>query len=252
MSTISIAGKQVYYEIHGEGIPLIMIHGSLCRHHLWQQQESLAEDAQLVLLDLPGHGESEPLDGAITVPRLADTVARVIERLELGEVVPVGHSLGGAIAIQLALHHPHLIKGLVLIGTGAKLGVLPAILEGLQADYQAAINLSIGKLGFAPNADSMVIKQVKSECLLCNPRIGYLDFAACNEFDMRNRIQEIKVSTLVLVGNDDKLTPVKWSQYLADHIPTSTLQVIEAAGHFVMVEQPSQLNEAIASFLKSL
>ena len=252
MPTISIAGKQMYYEIHGEGTPLIMLHGSLCRHLLWKSQRALAEQTQLVLLDLPGHGESEPLEGAITVSRLAETVAHVIDELKLQEAVPVGHSLGGAIAIQLALSHPHMVKGLVLIGTGAKLGVLPAILGGLQTDFQASINLSIGQLGFSPKANPNVIEQVKSECLNCDPRIGYLDFAACNDFDMRSRIQEIKVPTLVLIGNDDQLTPVKWSQYLADHIPNSTLLVIKDAGHFIMVEQPSQLNKAIAAFLKSL
>jgi pimeloyl-ACP methyl ester carboxylesterase len=252
MPIISIAGKQVYYEIHGDGIPLVMIHGSLCRHHLWHHQQPLSKQAQLVLLDLPGHGESEPLDGVITVHRLADTVAEFVEKLELGQFVPVGHSLGGAIAIQLALSYPHMIRGLVLVGTGAKLGVLPAILEGLQSDYPAAINLTIGQLGFAPKADSKVIEEVKLECLRCNPRIGYLDFVACNEFDMRTRIPEIKVPTLILVGNNDQLTPVKWSQYLANNIPTSTLQIIKDAGHFVMTEQPSQLNKAITSFLKSL
>ena len=252
MSTITISGKQVYYETRGEGIPLIMIHGSLCRHHIWQNQRPLADQAQLVLLDLPGHGKSDPLDGAITVSRLANTVAHVVEELMLGEVVPVGHSLGGAIAIQLALNHPNLIKGLILVGTGAKLGVLPAILEGLQTDFQAAINLSIGQLGFAPKVESKIIKQIKSECLSCDPRIGYLDFVACNDFDVRNRIQEIKAPTLVLVGNDDQLTPVKWSQFLVNHIPISTLQIIKDAGHFVMAEQPSQLNAAISSFLKTL
>jgi pimeloyl-ACP methyl ester carboxylesterase len=69
---------------------------------------------------------------------------------------------------------------------------------------------------------------------------------------MRTRIPEIKVPTLILVGNNDQLTPVKWSQYLANNIPTSTLQIIKDAGHFVMTEQPSQLNKAITSFLKSL
>ncbi|MHA2405565.1 MAG: alpha/beta fold hydrolase [Candidatus Hermodarchaeia archaeon] len=252
MPTISIKGKQIYYEINGEGIPLVMIHGSLCRHFLWKQQQSLSEVAKLVLLDLPGHGESEPLEGRVTIRELAELVANIVEGLGLTEVVPVGHSLGGGIAIQLALNHPHLLKGLVLAGTGAKLGVLPAILEGLQTDFQVAIDLAIGQLGFASNTSSKVIEQVKSECLRCDPNIGYSDFAACNDFDERNRIQEITVPTLVLVGDQDQLTPIKWSQYLADKIPTSTLRIIKGAGHFVMAEQPRQFNLAIASFVKSL
>ncbi|MFX1581501.1 MAG: alpha/beta fold hydrolase [Promethearchaeota archaeon] len=229
-----------------------MIHGSLYRHRLWDQQYSLANEARLILLDLPGHGGSDPLEGEITVPYFATIVAQFIQELGMERVVPVGHSLGGAITLQLALDFPELLQGLILIGTGAKLGVLPAILQGLKTDFKTGIDLAIGHLAFAPGADSKLVELSKTECQSCDPDVGYADFVACNQFDIREKVQTIEVPTLVIVGQEDQMTPVKWSQFLADTIPNAELCVIEQAGHLVMLEQPFKVNQAISAFLKTL
>ncbi len=251
MSKLKIDGKQLYYQIRGDGVPLIMLHGSLCRHRLWDQQRILANQVQIVLLDLPGHGESESLDDEISVSRFANVIAKFIELLGLRTVVPVGHSLGGAIAIQLALDYPRLLRGLILVGTGAKLGVLPAILEGLETQFEAVIDLTIGQLGFASGVNPKLVELAKAECLRCKPAIGHADFVACNDFDVRDRIHEIKVPTLVVVGEEDRLTPVKWAQYLADNIRHAQLKIIAGAGHLVMLEQPTKFNKAVNSFLQT-
>ncbi len=252
MTYITLSGKQINYEDLGDGLPLVMIHGSLCRHRLWDQQRALSKEARLILLDLPGHGESDPLEGAITIPRFANIVAQLIHALGIEWMVPVGHSLGGAIALQLALDFPDLLQGLILIGTGAKLGVLPAILEGLKTDFQTGIDLTIGHLAFAPGADPKLVELSKVEFQSCNPDVGYADFVACNQFDIREQVQAIEVPTLVIVGREDQLTPVKWSKFLADSMPTAELCIIEQAGHLVMLEQPLKVNQVISAFLNTL
>lgn len=252
MPKLAIENKQLNYHIQGNGIPLVMIHGSLCRHRLWDEQLTLTNHAQLVRLDLPGHGESEPLDGVITIERFARIVAQLVQKLGLKTVVAVGHSLGGAVALQLALDYSSLLKGLILIGTGAKLGVLPAILEGLRTDFSRGVELSIGQLGFAEGASPNSVEFAKTECLRCDSKIGYWDFVACNAFDMRNRIHEVALPTLVLVGDEDQLTPVKWAEYLADKITNAQLKVISQAGHFVMLERPDEVNQAIIDYLQQL
>jgi pimeloyl-ACP methyl ester carboxylesterase len=228
-----------------------MIHGSLCRHRLWDQQRSLASYAWLIMLDLPGHGESEPLTGPITISKFASIVAQLIRQLKLKDVILMGHSLGGAIALQLTLDYSELVKALILVGTGAKLGVLPAILEGLRTQYTMGIELTIGQLGFASEPNPILVELVKTECLRCDPAVGYSDFFACNNFDVRDRIHQITVPTLVMVGDEDQLTPVKWSQYLATNIPNAKLKIIAQAGHLVMLEQPAKFNQAIISFLRA-
>jgi len=252
MSTILIDGKEIFYEVLGAGPSLLMIHGSFSTHHLWDNQHPLTKHSQLVLLDLPGHGASDPLDGEITVQRFVKILARFIEELELQKVVPVGHSLGGAIALQLALDYPILLGGIVLVGSGAKLGVLPATLEGLRTDFSTGVDLVISQMGFASKADPQQVTLVKEEAKRCNPKIGYADFFACSQFDIRDRIPEIQVPTLVLVGDQDQLTPVKWSNWLAANIEKAELEIIPQAGHYVMIEQPVQVNQAITSFINKI
>ncbi|MFX1300159.1 MAG: alpha/beta fold hydrolase, partial [Promethearchaeota archaeon] len=229
----TINGKQVYYDIKGQGTPILMIHGSMSTHRVWDKQRILAKKYTLLFLDLPGHGQSEPLEGEITVQRFAGIVAQLIQKIVHKGVVVIGHSLGGAITLQLAFDHASLLDGLVLVGTGAKLGVLPAILEGLRTNYQAGIELATGQMAFAKGADLALVERCKDECLRCPQEVGYNDFVACNNFDVRERLSEIKVPSLVVVGDEDKLTPVKWSQYLAAHLQNAKLTVIELAGHMV-------------------
>ena len=245
----TINGKQIYYDIQGQGTPILMIHGSMSSHRVWDKQRVLANKYALLFLDLPGHGQSEPLEGDITVQRFAGIVVQLIRKIGHKGVFVMGHSLGGAIALQLALDHASILSGLVLVGTGAKLGVLPAILEGLRTDYQTGIELATGQMAFAEGTDLALVERSKEECLLCPQEVGYNDFVACNNFDVRERLGEIRVPSLVVVGDEDKLTPVKWSQYLADHILDAEMTIIEHAGHMVMLEQPEKLNQAIDTFL---
>ncbi len=244
-----IDGKQLFYDIHGQGTPVLMIHGSMSTHRVWDKQRVLAKKYALLFIDLPGHGQSEPLEGDITVQRFAGIIAQLLQKIGYKGVFLMGHSLGGAIALQLALDHASRLGGLMLVGTGAKMGVLPAILEGLRTDYRAGIELATGQMAFAEGADQVLVERSKEECLRCPQEVGYNDFVACNNFDVRERLGEIRVPSLVVVGAEDKLTPVKWSQYLADHLQNAELTIIERAGHMVMLEQSEKLNQAIDAFL---
>ncbi|MHA1208801.1 MAG: alpha/beta fold hydrolase [Candidatus Freyarchaeota archaeon] len=252
MPFLVIRGKKISYESEGEGLPVVFIHGSMGSRLSWAFQKQLSKGYRLILLDLPGHGESEPLDEEVSVKLYADYVAEFAKGLGIEKMVAVGHSLGGAICIQLALDYPEILMAVVLIGTGAKLGVLPSILESLRTNYEESIELAIGNMAFAENADPEIVEMAKIECLKCRQEVAYSDFLACNNFDVRDRISEISIPTLIIVGNEDKLTPLKWSQYLNEKISNSSLKVIENAGHMVMIEQPEELNKAILAFLKDL
>jgi pimeloyl-ACP methyl ester carboxylesterase len=247
-----VKGRRIYYESKGNGSPLVLVHGSMGSHRSWDLQRQLSKAHRVILVDLPGHGQSDSLDEPITVKLLADYMAASIKGLGVGPAVLVGHSLGGAICIQLALDSPALVRALVLVGTGAKLGVLPVILEGLKTDFKASVDLAIGSMAFASGANAEIIERSKSETLKCRPEVAYADFVACNNFDVRERVSSMKAPTLIIVGADDRLTPVKWSQFLNDKIPGSSLHVIANAGHMVMLEQPQEVNRTILTFLRGL
>lgn len=252
MPSSVVNGKGVYYQSRGNRSPLVFVHGSMGSHRTWDLQRQLSKAHRVILLDLPAHGQSDPLDEPITVKLLADHVAAFVKGLAAGAVVLVGHSLGGAICIQLALEYPALVRALVLVGTGAKLGVLPAILEALKTDFKASVDLAIGGMAFASSTGPEIVERSKSECLKCRPEVAYADFVACNNFDVREKVSSIKAPTLIIVGIDDRLTPVKWSQFLNDKIPGSSLHVIANAGHMVMLEQPEEVNRTILTFLRGL
>lgn len=242
----------MFYDSKGKGPPLIFVHGSMGSRRTWDLQLKLSREHRIIVLDLPGHGQSDRLDEPITVKRLADHVAAFAKSLATCPAVFIGHSLGGAICIQLALDSPAIVRALILVGTGAKLGVLPAILEALRTDFRASVELAIGGMAFASSARPETIERSKRESLKCQPDIAYADFVACNNFDVRERVSDIEAPTLVMVGDEDRLTPVRWSQFLKDKIPGASLHVVGRAGHMVMVEQPDEVHRAILAFVNGL
>ncbi len=252
MPNTNILGKRFHFETYGTGQQLLFIHGSIGSHRTWDLQHPLAKHFKLILIDLLGHGDSEPLNQDISIKRLTDHLAIFIKKHCKKPLIAIGHSMGGAICQQLATDYSHLLRALILIGTGAKLGVLPSILKALETNYHESIELTIGQLGFASEADTKLISKVKRECQSCNPSIAYQDFKACNDFDIRGSLSLITLPTLIIVGNEDKLTPVKWSEYLAENIVNSQFVQINDAGHFVMLEQSIQLNNVISDFVYGL
>jgi pimeloyl-ACP methyl ester carboxylesterase len=157
--------------------------------------------------------------------------------------------MGGAISIRYTLDYPSEVKALILVGTGAKLGVSPLIFEALSANYEQGIRVGLGQWSFGNSADTRIVEEGMNEMLKCPQDIAIADFKACNEFDARESVSRIEVPTLVIVGDEDKLTPLKWSEYLHKSIKNSKIRIVKRAGHMVMVEKPKDVNASIASFL---
>jgi pimeloyl-ACP methyl ester carboxylesterase len=230
---------------------LVFLHGSGGDHSLWAEQvDALLGSANTVALDLPGHGHSQG-PGLASVPAYAASVAGMLEGLQAPHPVPCGLSLGGAITLQLLLDWPSLLAGGVLMGTGARLRVLPDILQTIETDYAAFIDL-LGRFGASDNTARETIIPVQQATAACPPGVTAGDFRACDRFDVMARLTEIKKPVLVLSGTDDRLTPPKYSAYLAAHIRGSRQVQIQAAGHLAPVEKPVEVNEALCAFVARL
>jgi pimeloyl-ACP methyl ester carboxylesterase len=256
MPTVRVDDSEVYHAQAGEGPSLLFIHGSGGDHTLWGHQLSALRDRFTVAaLDLNGHGRSPWREGANNALKLyTQDVLAVLNALaqETGEgVVLLGHSLGGAVALSVALQHPSNLRALGLIGTGAKLRVHPDILHLIDEDFEKAVDFIL-QWAFAPNPPAKLYERAKEQMLRNGQRALRRDFHACNAFDVMNRLGEIAVPTLVTVGREDRLTPVKYSEYLQQHIPGAILEVIEGAGHMVMLERPEALNDVIRRFMRAL
>jgi len=146
---------------------------------------------------------------------------------------------------------PEGLQGIVVVGSGAKLPVTRAIFQML-SDNPEAFFETIGRFAFSPAAPVAMVERFVLVARQCPPPVIFNDFQACDHFDIRNRLPEIKIPTLVLCGEEDQLTPVKYSRYLHEGITTSSLTLIPNAGHMVMMEQPDPLNRGIESFLATL
>ncbi len=239
----------LHVERYGQGEKIVYIHGSGWNTRMWDaQREQLKSLVEIVLVDLPGHGES-PGDGCESVDAYGDSVYGAIKGLGLGPYYVVGHSLGGAIAMSMALSHPEAVKGLVLIGTGAKLRVLPQILEGAIKDKERAVR-HIMETAFS-RAASPTLKDIGfEETMKCDSQVIYRDFLACDRFNIMDAVGSLKIPTLIICGIDDSLTPPKYSRYLNAAIQGSKLVLIEDAGHMVMMEKPEVVSRAIAEFIR--
>ncbi len=252
MPTLQINERPIFYAARGvNGGPIIFVHGAGSSHLAWNgQMAALAESTRAYALDLPGHGRSEGA-GLKTVRGYADVICSFLDALSLERAIIAGHSLGGAIAQTLGLENPDRVLGLALVGTGSRLRVLPAFLSGMQDDFSNTAR-QFNEIEFAPGADAR-LKQLSEELLLsCDPRVVYGDLAACDAFDILLHVSDIRAPTLIVCGVEDRMTPVKYSQYLAAHIPQTQLRLIEGAGHMVMIERPDEVSRALLEWIPSV
>jgi len=230
---------------------VVFVHGAGGNHLVWGLQvHALADYARAVALDLPGHGRSTP-PGRNSIEAYRDVVLGLLDTLAFERAVIVGHSMGGAIALALALSHPERVAGLGLVGTGARLRVLPAIMEGVLNDLATTARMVI-EYSYAPGTDPEFLRRAEQEFCECPATVIYGDFWACNQFDVMARLAEIRAPTLVVCGREDRLTPPRYSVYLATHIPNATLVLIDNAGHSVMVEQPDETSQVLLHFVELL
>lgn len=226
---------------------LLCIHGAGGTSQGWLPQLSgLAGQVNVASLDLPGHLDT-PGPSFDDVNHYAGWLAGF---LAAGPIRPVlcGHSMGGAIAQTLALNHPELIRGLVLVGSGSRLKVLPTILEGIKQDFPGTVRLIV-KFAYSDDAPEPLLRDGVDTMLATAPEVLLGDFTACDRFDISDRLDDIALPTLILVGENDKLTPVKYSQALAKAIPGAELRTIPQAGHMAHLENHKAVNQALLDFM---
>ena len=253
MPIVRINGKQVSYWTARKGLvegkeTILFIHGAGGGQYTWSYQKGFFEkEFNPVIIELPGHGKSGG-EGEEEIGKYAEHVYAFLKALGLQKVFLVGHSMGGAIAQTLALTREELIKGIVLVGTGARLKVFPMILDGIKNNFEETVR-KINQFAFSRKVQTDLIEKSVSSMLQCRPEVLYGDFLACDRFDLMKEVEKIVLPTLILCGDDDQLTPVKYSQFLNSRIKGSKLEVLSDAGHMVMMEAAQAFNERVREFI---
>jgi pimeloyl-ACP methyl ester carboxylesterase len=257
METVTHHDRETAYRVSdrgGSGRPLLCVHGSGGNHAVWKSQFRLGDERPIVTIDLSGHGESEDIDadpGYETLSAYADDVLAVAEETDAG--VFAGNSMGGAILLHLALERDDFRPdGLVLAGTGAKLAVLDDLLTWLQEDFDRALEFLHAPDRFLHDPDERLVEMSREAMLEAGQGVTYRDFRTSHEFDVRERVAEIDVPALAIVGEHDQLTPPWYHEFLADEMPNAELAVIDDAAHLAMLERPEPFNAALGEFMRSL
>ena len=225
---------------------ILFIHGAGATNSVWRLQTNHFRDS--VAVDLPGHPHGS---GRSTIEDYVRFVEQQINQLRLRDVIVVGHSMGGAIGIDIALNKQQQLRALVLVGTGARLRVLPEFLSRIEENYAEAVKL-VASWSISVSADNLLVDRVADDLMRISPDVTLGDFTACDGFDRLDRVEEIAYPTLVVCGADDRMTPVKYSEYLHRKINDSKLVIIPGAGHGVMLEKHREFNQALEDFFASL
>ncbi len=223
---------------------LLFIPGSGCGGEAWVYQTEYFTDSKAIAL--PGHPQGKPCP---SIDDYVEWLRGYIHQHRYHDVILVGHSLGGAIVQLYGLKYPDGVKALVLIGSGARLRVLPsllALLEAIITDETAWRKYLEDEYS---TIDPEVRQALVEEGMQIGPAVTLNDYLCCDKFDIMDKVHTIKLPTLAICGSEDEKTPVKYTRYLADKIEAAAQVVIDGTSHWVHLEKPKEVNQAIEEFL---
>jgi pimeloyl-ACP methyl ester carboxylesterase len=200
---VSVNGLEMYYEIHGTGKPLVLLHGGLETIGVFEQVlPSLAESRQVIRVELQGHGHTADINRPLSFEAMADDLAALIQHLGLEKADLMGYSLGGGVALQTAFRHPELVRKLVIVSTPFKRdGWYPEVRAGLDS-----INAQVGKTWIgSPMYQAYAAVAPKPDDWLT--LVGKLGQLVGQDYDWSQAVAALKAPTMIVVGDADAVRP---------------------------------------------
>lgn len=232
----------------GRGPALVCIHGSADNHHVYDVLMDAMPGRERYAVNLPGRAGTDG-PALASVAEMERFVADFVDQVVEGDYLLVGHSLGGAVAIEHALTESPRLKGVVLLATGARLRVHPMILqlfEQVKASGQKIPPLPPGL--YEHDIDLALVEKASRDRELTPIETGGADWRAADGFDRMKDLADVEVPALIVAGTNDALTPAKYAEFLAANIPNNELQVIDGAGHMLVMERVEEVAGWIERF----
>jgi len=255
-----IAGTEIEYEADGDGPTVLFLHAFPLGLFMWDAQATaLRATHRVVRFDARGFGGSPRGDSLLTMERIADDGAALLDHLGLSQAVVAGCSMGGYAAFAFVRRHADRLMGLVLQDTragadseDARKGRATLAQRVRKEGAVAAADAFLPKLlGETTHEERPELRTYVRERILANPPAGIANALGglAARADSTPTLREIRVPTLVVCGAEDTVTPVTESEALRRSIAGSRLEVIPRAGHLSNLENPAAFNEVLMSFL---
>ncbi len=257
MPMITLGDLATYYESHGSGEPLLLIHGLGSSTEDWAPQVKALEGSyHVITYDVRGHGKTAKPAGKYSVKQFATDAALLIGQLGLGRVHVMGLSMGGMIAFQLAADYPELVRSLVIVNSGPEM-VLRTWRERMGILQRRLIVRMMGmqKMGevlstrLLPAPEHGELRRTFVERWARNDKRAYLRaLDAIVGWTVTDRLPSLTCPVLV-VGADQDYTPVAWKQWYTALMPNASMVVIPESRHMMPVERPEAFHDALRPFL---
>jgi 3-oxoadipate enol-lactonase len=260
MAWIDLNGVRTWYVEHGSGEPLLLLHGLGSSSDDWLLQiPTFSNRWRVIAPDLRGHGRTPLPDTTLTIEQMAADMAELLERLDARPAHVLGLSMGGCVALALALARPDDVRSLILVNTGAAIRFSGRrYLRGLTRVIALLVGgppamARVVARGLFPDPDQALLRQEAAARLSqVAPRAYLSAVRALLRFDARPRLAEIRCPTLVIAGAEDGTLGPQPTRYLADHIPGARLAIIPRSRHVTPIDQPEAFNRTVLNFLEEI
>ncbi len=262
MAKLKIKDLELYYEIHGKGDPLLLIAGLASDSQSWLPIiKNLSNNFQVIILDNRGCGRTTPMETEIKLSMISDDCIALAKHLNIEKFNVLGHSMGGMVAIDLAIRYPGNVNKLVLAGTAAKISLRgKLLLEHLADSYETSNNLDswYKNLFLWLFTDSFFTTQSQIDAVTKfaldypfqqSPSAFRRQVEAIIDFDYSKEISSIKANTLIINGSEDAIFHPDYSRNSLSKIYKPKFLEIENAAHSLFIEQPEKISKIVIDFL---
>jgi pimeloyl-ACP methyl ester carboxylesterase len=254
---------QLYSRLAGSGVPVVLLHAFPLSSAMWLgQREGLASVCRVITPDLRGFGGSLLGDDEPSIDLMADDVARLLDDEGIDRAVVGGQSMGGYVTMALCRRHPDRLLGVILADTKAAADPEPAradrervartvLDKGTEILVEESLPTMVGAT--TRQRRGMVLGRVRGLIQAAPPpAVAWAQRAMAARPDSFDALRALKVPALVVVGEEDELSPRSDAEAMAKAIPDVRLAVIERVGHLSAIEQPEAFNRVVAEFVKTL
>ena len=259
MPKINVNDIEIYYEIYGEGFPLIMTTGLAGDSNWWSLEEikGYSRHFKVVIFDNRGAGRTDKPKEKYSIKQFAIDVLGLMDALKIEKAHILGTSMGGMIAQEIAINHPERVAKLVLCSTHCgglrKINPSQEVLDMMTSPNQDLID------GIISLCFTTKIVQKNPELILnfkkrisktrIPPKSYMLQLRSIDSFDTYSKLKKIVAPTLILHGKDDLLIPVANAEILAKEIPNAKIKILEQEGHWIFLPNWEKVMKIIIKFL---